>query len=143
MEKTRVGIIGCGNIAPAYFKGCGLFRILEAVACADINQEAARARADEFKVKAMSVDELISSPNIDLVINLTIPKVHAAVSRKALEAGKHVHSEKPLGIALEEGRELVALAAKKKLRLGCAPDTFLGAGLQTCRKIIDDGWIGK
>ncbi len=143
MDKVRVGIIGCGNISAAYFKGCALFRILEVVACADLNPEAAKARAEEFKVKALSVDELLRSPEIDLVINLTIPKVHAAVSRQALEAGKHVHSEKPLGIALEEGRDLIALAAQKKLRLGCAPDTFMGAGAQTCRKIIDDGWIGK
>lgn len=143
MDKLRVGIIGCGNIAPAYFKGCGLFRILEAAACADLNAEAAQARAKEFNVKALTVDELLASPDVDLVVNLTIPKVHAAISRRALEAGKHVHSEKPLGITLEEGGALVKAAAKAKRRLGCAPDTFLGAGLQTCRKVIDDGWIGR
>jgi len=143
MDKMRVGIIGCGNIAPAYFKGCGMFRLLEAAACADLNAEAAKARAKEFNVTAMTVDELLASPDIDLVVNLTIPKVHAAVSRAALAAGKHVHSEKPLGITLEEGAALVQAAAKAQRRLGCAPDTFLGAGLQTCRKVIDDGWIGR
>ena len=143
MDKMRVGIIGCGNIAPAYFKGCGMFRLLEAAACADLNAEAAKARAKEFNVTAMTVDELLASPDIDLVVNLTIPKVHAAVSRAALAAGKHVHSEKPLGITLEEGAALVQAAATAQRRLGCAPDTFLGAGLQTCRKVIDDGWIGR
>lgn len=143
MKKLRVGILGCGNIAPAYFNGCAKFRALEAVACADLNADVARARAAEFKVKALSVDDLLASPEVDVVVNLTVPKVHAEVSRRALEAGKHVHSEKPLGVTLEEGRALVALAARRKLRLGCAPDTFLGAGLQTCRKVIDDGWIGR
>lgn len=143
MQKLRVGIVGCGNIAPAYFKGCTMFRALEAVACADLNMDSAKARAEEYKVKALTVDELLASPDVDLVVNLTIPKAHAAISRRALLAGKHVHSEKPLGITLEEGADLVALAAKLKLRLGCAPDTFLGAGLQTCRKVITDGWLGR
>ena len=143
MDKVRVGIVGCGNISPAYFKGCKMFRMLEVVACADLNREAAEARAKEFETKALGVDELIKSPDVDLVINLTIPKVHASVSKSVLAAGKHVHSEKPIGISIAEAADLVKFAAEKKLRVGCAPDTFLGAGLQTCRKIIDDGWIGR
>ncbi|RMD76438.1 MAG: gfo/Idh/MocA family oxidoreductase, partial [Lentisphaerae bacterium] len=79
----------------------------------------------------------------DIIINLTIPAAHAEVSLAALEAGKHVHSEKPLGLTLEEGRKIIETAKARNLRAGCAPDTFLGAGLQTCRKLISDGWIGK
>lgn len=139
----NVGIVGCGNIFSAYIKGCAMFRALKVVACADMNREVANAKAAEFGLKAMAVDELLASPDVDVVVNLTVPKAHADISRRALMAGKHVHSEKPLGISLEEGRELAGLARQKKLRLGCAPDTFLGAGLQTCRKVIQDGWIGR
>lgn len=142
-DRINVGIIGCGNIFPAYAKGCALFRKLHLQACADLNADAARARAEEFSINALSIDELLADPGIDLVINLTIPKVHAKVSRDILQAGKHAYSEKPLAVDLAEGRQLVELAAQKGLRLGCAPDTFLGAGLQTSRKLIDDGWIGR
>ena len=143
VEPLNVGIIGCGNIFGAYGKGCGLFRALNLRACADLNAEAAQARASEFSIAAKSVPELLDDPNIDLIINLTIPKVHAQVSRQILEAGKHVYSEKPLAVTAQEGREVLALAREKNLRVGCAPDTFLGAGLQTCRKFLDDGLIGR
>lgn len=142
-DTMKVGIIGCGNISQAYFNGCGMFRILEVTACADINMDAARAKAEENKVKAMTVDELLADPEIDIVVNLTIPAAHAEISVKALEAGKHVHTEKPLAVNVEDGRKVVETAHAKGLRAGCAPDTFLGAGLQTCRKVIDDGWIGR
>jgi len=142
-RQINVGIIGCGNIFPAYAKGCALFRKLNLKACADLNLDAASARATEFQIAALSIDELLADPEIDLVINLTIPKVHAKVSKDILNAGKHVYSEKPLAIDLAEGKELIDLAAAKGLRIGCAPDTFLGAGLQTSRKLIDDGWIGQ
>lgn len=143
IERARVGIIGCGNISEIYFKNCRAFG-LDVVACADLDVERAKSRAEQFGVaKACSVDELLADPNIEFVINLTIPSAHAAVSRQALEAGKHVHSEKPLALNVEEGRSLLALAKAKNLRLGSAPDTFLGSALQTSRKLIDDGWIGK
>jgi predicted dehydrogenase len=141
--KTRVGIIGCGNISQAYFTGLKMFNFLEVVACADLNAEAAEAKAKENAVKALSVDELLASPEVDIVVNLTVPKAHAEISVRALEAGKHVHSEKPLAISVADGERIVAVAKRLKLRAGCAPDTFLGAGLQTCRKAIDDGWIGR
>lgn len=138
----NIGIIGCGNIFPAYAQGCSLFRVLNLKSCADVNADAAKARAEEYGITATDVSGLLADPDIDIVINLTVPKVHAAVSEQIVRAGKHVYSEKPLGIAPEEGRALLDLAAEKGLRVGCAPDTFLGAGLQTCRKIIEDGLIG-
>lgn len=141
-EKTRVGIIGCGNIFPAYYRGSSAFEIIEVAACADIDSERARARASEFNIRALSVDELVNSPEIDIVVNLTVPAAHAEVSLKAIEAGKHVYEEKPFAITREDGKRILAAAQARGVRVGCAPDTFLGGGLQTCRKLIDDGWIG-
>lgn len=139
----NIGIIGCGNIFPAYAKGCRMFRALHLKACADINPDAAAAKAKDFGLEAASIGELLADPSIDLVINLTVPKVHAKVGMEILQAGKHVYSEKPLALDVPEGKALLDLAAKKGLRVGCAPDTFLGAGMQTARKVIDDGWIGR
>lgn len=136
-------MIGCGNISGIYLKSGSVFENLEVVACADMMPEAAKAKAEEFKVKALTVDQLLASKDIDLVINLTIPKAHAEVALLALAAGKHVYNEKPLAVSLDEANKMMALADSKKLRVGCAPDTFLGGGIQTCRKLIDDGWIGK
>lgn len=144
MEKVKVGIIGCGNISAIYFKNCKLYRGLEVVACADLDLERAEARAAEFGVpKSCSVDELLADPDIEMVINLTIPAAHAEVCRKALLAGKHVYVEKPLSVTREDGLGLLELAQEKGLRVGCAPDTFLGGGIQTCVKLIRDGWIGE
>lgn len=144
-EKIGVGIIGCGNISNAYFKGANIFEVLEVVACADLLPEVAQAKAEEHGcvAQAQSVDELLDNPLVDLVINLTIPSVHAEVSLRALEAGKHVHCEKPLAVHLEDAKKVMATAREKGLRVGCAPDTFMGAGFQTCRKLIDDGWLGR
>jgi len=141
--KTKVGIIGCGNISNAYFKGCAAFEILEVVACADVDMERAIAKAAEHNVKAYSVDELLADPEIDIVINLTVPAAHAEVSLKVINAGKNVHEEKPFALTREDGQKMLAAAKAKGVRIGCAPDTFLGGGLQTCRKLIDEGWIGK
>lgn len=143
IPKIRVGIIGCGNISQAYFNGAKLFEVLEVVACADINPEVAVAKAAENNCQAQSVAELLANPEVDLVINLTVPAVHAEVSLAALKAGKHVHCEKPLAVHLEDAKKVLDLAEEKKLLVGCAPDTFLGAGLQTARKMLDDGWIGE
>ncbi len=143
MATSKVGIIGCGNISNAYFKGCDAFEILEVVACADIDLDRAKAKGEEHGVKAMSVDELLADPDIDIVINLTIPAAHADVSLLALEAGKNVHAEKPFALTRKDGLKVLAKAKEKDLLVGCAPDTFLGGGLQTCRKLIDDGWIGE
>lgn len=143
MKQMNVGIIGCGKISDAYFAGAGMFDILKIVACADLNNAVAEAKAQQHGIKAMSVKDLLADSHIDAVINLTIPAVHAEVSEQVLQAGKHVYCEKPLAVLFEDGKRIVTLAKEKDLRIGCAPDTFLGAGLQTSRKIIDDGWIGK
>ena len=142
-EKMKIGIIGCGNICRAYFGGAQKTDLLEVKSCADIRMDAAKAAADRYNCQAVTVDELLADPEIELVVNITIPRVHVEVDLQVLEAGKHVYSEKPLGVDLEEARKAIQLAAEKGLRIGCAPDTFLGAGGQTARKAIDDGIIGR
>ena len=143
-EKVKVGVMGSGNISGAYLKMARTFPILEIVACADLIMERAEAKAAEFDVpKACTVEELLGDPGIDIVLNLTIPKAHAEVAMAALQAGKSVYNEKPLAVTREEGRGILELAKAKGLRVGCAPDTFMGGGLQTCRKLIDDGVIGE
>jgi predicted dehydrogenase len=145
MDKLRIGVIGCGRISERYidnlvnrFSFC-----LDVRAVADLLPAAASSRAAQFGVpRACAPEELLADPEIELVVNLTIPAAHYAVSRAALEAGKHVYTEKPLGIWRHEGQELLALALAKGLRIGGAPDTVLGGGIQTCRKLLDDGWIG-
>ncbi|NQU41268.1 MAG: Gfo/Idh/MocA family oxidoreductase [Lentisphaerae bacterium] len=141
--KIGVGIIGCGNISQAYFNGAKAFEVLEMVACADIKPSVARAKAAENGCQFQTVKQLLANKDVDMVINLTLPAVHAEVSLAALKAGKHVHGEKPLAVHLEDGQAVLELAAKKGLLVGSAPDTFLGAGLQTCRKLVDDGWMGR
>ena len=144
MHKTRIGIVGCGNISGIYCKNGQSFNNLEIVACADIDLARARARSDEYAIpRALGVAEIIADPEVEIIVNLTVPAVHADISRQALSAGKHVYSEKPLAITRADGEELLALAGSRGLRIGCAPDTFLGASLQTCRQIIDDGMIGQ
>jgi len=138
-----VGIIGCGNISNIYFTNLNTFEGIKVVACADLIQTLAEKKATEYGCRADSVDGLLADPKVDLVINLTIPAAHSEVSLKALESGKHVHSEKPLAVKLEDGRAVLDLAKEKGLHVGCAPDTFLGGSLQTCRKLVDDGWIGR
>jgi predicted dehydrogenase len=142
-EPSGVGIIGCGNISRAYFRGCGFFPNLKIAACADLNTALAKEKAEEWNVpRGCSVDELLADPNIELVVNLTIPAAHAPVDLQILEAGKHPYSEKPFAVEREEGRRVLEVANQKGLRTGCAPDTFLGGGIQTCIKLINDGWIG-
>jgi len=141
-DKIKIGIIGCGAISAAYLNVLAKLQQVEVEAVADINQMAATKRAHEFNVHVMSVEDLLADPKISTVLNLTIPAAHASVGMAALEAGKSVYNEKPLTITREEGAALLALAAKKGLRVGCAPDTFFGAAHQACRKLIDDGAIG-
>ncbi len=144
IQKVKAGIIGCGNISGIYLKNCsGMFEALELKGCADIIPERAREKAGEFNIRAYEIDELLADPEIRIVINLTVPGAHYDVSMKALEAGKNVYVEKPLSVKREDGREITRLAARKGLLAGGAPDTFLGGGLQTCRKLLDDGWIGR
>jgi predicted dehydrogenase len=142
-EKVNVGIVGCGNISGIYFKRCTSFELLHVAACADLELERARLKAEEFSIpKACTTDELLADPDIDIVLNLTTPHAHYPVARASLEAGKSVYNEKPLTISREDGKALLQLAREKDLLVGNAPDTFLGAGQQTARKLIDDGWIG-
>jgi predicted dehydrogenase len=144
IEPTKIGIVGCGNISDIYFQAGKTFEILDIVACADLIPERAKAKAEQHGIpKACTVEELLADPEIKIVVNLTIPKAHFEVAMAAVNSGKCVHNEKPLTITREEGRELLEKAEEKGVLVGCAPDTFMGAGIQTCRKLIDDGWIGK
>lgn len=137
-----VGIIGCGNISTAYFRLTPLFRGLEIRACADRFPEAAAAQAKAFNVRAESVDALLADPEIDIVINLTIPEAHFPVSLAAIEAGKHVYSEKPLALSLADGLALRVAAEAQGLKVGSAPDTFLGGAHQLARRLINSGTVG-
>lgn len=143
MQKLGVGIIGCGNISTSYLGLGPLFKALDMRAVADINMDAAEARAAEFGVRAETVEGLLASDDIDVVVNLTIPAAHFEVSKRILEAGKHAYSEKPVVLTLSEGEDLRRLAEDKGLRIGSAPDTFLGGAHQQARAIIDEGQIGK
>ena len=143
MTQLGVGIIGCGNISTTYLKFAPIFKSLALKAVADINMDVARARAAEFNVRAETVDDLLAAPDVDVIVNLTIPAVHYAITRRILEAGKHAYSEKPLVLTLEEGEALRDLAASKNLRIGSAPDTFLGGAHQQARAAIDAGDVGR
>lgn len=144
MSALPIGVIGCGNISPVYFRNAPRFGHARVEACADQDMEKARARAEEFGVpRVCAVEELLNDPDIALVLNLTVPKAHASLNMAALEAGKHVYTEKPLATNREEGARTINLAADKGLRVGSAPDTFMGAAHQTCRQLIDEGAIGE
>lgn len=144
MNPVKVGIVGCGAISPAYFTGSRIYDQLKIVACADLDVSRARARAEEFGVpRAMSVEDLLADDEVELVINLTVPQAHAPVSLAALRAGKHVYLEKPLALDLQSAQAVIGLAGEKNLRIGCAPDTFLGGGIQTARHAVDLGTIGQ
>src|SRR5688500_15742642 len=143
-KKVSVGVIGTGAISGAYLGMAKNFPVVEIAACADMDLEAAKKKAAEYQIpKVCSVDELLRDDSIDVVLNLTIPKAHVPIALRAIEAGKHTYAEKPLGIDREEGRQLLDAARKKNLRVGCAPDTFMGAGVQMARKVIEEGQIGK
>ena len=139
----KAGLIGCGNISGAYLRNKDVFRHLRVVKCASRRDESARAAAEQFGLEAVSVDALLRDPEIDIVLNLTTPDAHTEIDLRALEAGKHVYSEKPFALTREEARKVLRLAAEKGLRVGCAPDTFLGGGHQVCRKLVDSGAVGK
>ena len=144
MKRINVGVVGCGNISGIYFENLThTFLNTNVCACADINAEAAKAAAEKWGVRAMTVDELMGCGEIEIVLNITTPGSHFSVCRQALESGKHVYVEKPLSLELGDGLALLRLAKEKGLLLGGAPDTFLGAGIQTCRKLIDNDFIGR
>lgn len=145
MNPVKVGVIGCGHIFnKQYAIAAAQYPILELAACADLNVDAARAAAEAHGIpRACTVDELLADPSIEVVLNLTIPAAHVPVGLQAIQAGKHVFSEKPLGVSVAEGRQLLKAAAAKGVRVGCAPDTFLGTAHQTARQLVDEGAIGK
>ncbi len=139
----NIGIVGCGNISGIYFQNAAsLLNNVQVTCCSDLIEERAREVAEEQNCRACSTDELLAADDVDIVLNLTIPKAHHEVAMRALQAGKHVYNEKPLAMTRSQAAEMLALAGEKGLRVGCAPDTFLGGGLQTCRALIDAGEIG-
>jgi predicted dehydrogenase len=144
MQPLRIGIVGVGSISGIYLKNLGIYKSTEIVAVADIDLERAKKVVSENgSIPAMSPEELLASPNVDLVLNLTIPKAHAPVAIAAVKAGKHVYNEKPLTIELCDAQELLAEAKASNVLVGGAPDTFMGGGIQTCRAILDTGAIGE
>ncbi|MEM6759343.1 MAG: Gfo/Idh/MocA family oxidoreductase [Pseudomonadota bacterium] len=138
-----IGVIGCGNISTTYLKLAPLFAGVEMRAVADLDAAVARARAAEFGLRAESVEDLLAADDIDVVLNLTIPAAHFDVSMAALDAGKHVYCEKPLVLTLEQGERLRECADKRGLRVGAAPDTWLGGAHQAARAALDAGRIGN
>lgn len=142
MSPTIIGIIGCGNISDAYLRGAARSRHVQVKSLADIRLAAAVAKAGEYGVDAVAIDHLLADPDIEIVVNLTPPAAHAPVSLQVIAAGKHVYLEKPLATRFAEARSVIQAAATNALRVGCAPDTFLGAGHQACRYAIDSGRIG-
>lgn len=147
MQKQRVNVaaVGCGNISNIYLKNLTeRYNNVNVYAISDLIAENAQAKSEKYGIsKIMTFEEIIADPDVDIVLNLTTPPVHFQLCKAALQAGKHVYVEKPLSLNYKEGKELVELAEQKGLLLGCAPDTFLGSGIQTCRRIIDEGLIGR
>jgi predicted dehydrogenase len=144
MDKVKVGVVGCGAISGAYLGMAKNFPNVEIAAASDIDMAKAKAAAEKFGIlRACSVDELLADKSIEIVLNLTVPKAHVPVALRAIESGKHCYLEKPLGVNREEGQKVLDAAKRANRRVGCAPDTFMGAGIQTARKLIDDGAIGR
>ncbi|MDR3192500.1 MAG: Gfo/Idh/MocA family oxidoreductase, partial [Treponema sp.] len=142
----RIGIVGIGNISGIYLKNLnGMFgKRVKVTAVTDLIEEKASKASAEYGIPHIKRTEvLLNSPDVDIVLNITEPYNHYGVALAAVKAGKHVYDEKPLCAAREEAQEVLSAAAANKVRVGGAPDTFLGAGIQTCRKLLDDGWIGK
>ena len=145
MEKMNIGIVGCGNISDVYFKNFStMFSNTQVLACTDIMMEKAQASGEKYGIKKVySFEDMLKDPEIDIVLNLTVPAAHFEVSMAVLNSGKHLYSEKPFTISAEEAKKIVETGIEKKLYVGCAPDTFMGAGLQTCKRLIMDGEIGR
>ena len=148
-KRLGIGFVGTGNISSAYLRAMtgheamAGFPVLDIKGLADMRPEAAQARAAEFGLKSMSIEAMLADPEIQLIVNLTIPRAHVEVGLRCLAAGKHVYSEKPLGITYGEGRTLLDAANKAGLRIGSAPDTFLGGSHQQARAVVDSGVLGQ
>ena len=145
MRNVNVGILGCGVISNTYIRDIKRFYpSLHLAVCADVNVELAKSHAEKYRIPVgCSVEEMLAMEEVELVVNLTPPQFHTELNKKILLAGKHVFCEKPFAPTVAGAREVMALADEKGLLVGSAPDTFLGSSLQTCRKILDDGWIGR
>ena len=144
MNKVfKVGLIGCGHIAETYFRAQEYFNNIKIIKCADINLETAKNCANNFNIEVATVDGLLNDKNIEIILNLTIPKAHYEVAKKSLEAGKHTYSEKPLAVSFDEGNKLIKLSKQKNKYIGSAPDTFLGGGIQKTKELIDNNLVGE
>lgn len=144
IKPVQTAIVGCGMISEAYLSTMTeKFKILDVVGCCDRNEEKAKAKAEKYGLQALTMDEILGDPSIELVVNLTTPTAHYPVIKQLLEGGKHVYTEKVLTMELEHAAELVKIADERKLYLGAAPDTFLGAALQTARYVVDSGMLGE
>ena len=144
MNKVfKVGLIGCGHISETYFRAEKYFNNIKIIKCAYINHISAIKSAKEYKIKALSVKELLKDKEVEIILNLTIPKAHYQVAKLALTNGKHIYSEKPLAINFKDGKDLLKLSKKKKLYIGNAPDTFLGGGIQKSKEFVEKKVIGK
>ncbi|MBK9711175.1 MAG: Gfo/Idh/MocA family oxidoreductase [Kouleothrix sp.] len=144
LKPVKMAVVGCGNISSIYLQNCPTWPLLDVVACADLDMQRAASQAAKFNIpRAMAVDAVLADPEVELILNLTIPAAHSTVGLAALRAGKSVYNEKPLAIGRADARLMLDEARARGLRVGCAPDTFLGGGLQTCRQLIDAGGIGQ
>ena len=143
-RRVGVGVVDCGHVSRQYLEGFKTMPSLKVVGCFDVDQGQAQSRAAEFDIPCIyqHMEELLGDPAVEIVLNITPPLVHFGISETALSAGKHVFSEKPLAPTREQAKHLLDIATANDARLACAPDTFLGSGLQTSRKLLDDGWIG-
>ncbi|MBQ9788579.1 MAG: Gfo/Idh/MocA family oxidoreductase [Lentisphaeria bacterium] len=140
----KVGLVGCGNISQIYLQNAAtMFRNIEIIKCADLKKDAAQKCAEKWGIEAVSIDNLLADKEIEIVLNLTTPQSHVEIDLAALQFSKHVYAEKPFAIDMESAAKVIKLAEEKKLRVGSAPDTFLGSAHQTCRKMIDSNLIGK
>jgi len=142
-EPVKVGVVGCGAISNAYFSANEVFDVLDIVACADLLPERAAEKAEEHSIRACTVADLIADPEVEIVLNLTVPKVHAEINLLAIANGKCAYTEKPFAVTAAEGKEVLLAARDKGVLVGSAPDTFFGDGIQTCRRLIDQGAIGR
>jgi len=144
MEKYKIGIIGCGDISDTYINTINKADWVQIECCSDIDFNKAKEKCNKYNIKnIVSPKELFKRDSIDLILNLTPPKFHAEIIMKCINNGKKCYTEKPLATNLEDGKKIIELAQKKDIKIGAAPDTFVSSGIQTCRKLIDDGWIGN
>jgi predicted dehydrogenase len=143
-NSLGVGVVGCGAISGIYCQNIRSFDSLRLVACADLDESKARSTAEQYQIpQVLSATQLVQDEDVDIVLNLTVPAAHAEIALGAVRSGKHVYNEKPLTIELAEAEQVLDEAEQRGVRVGCAPDTFLGAGLQTCRRLVDQGALGE